>query len=217
MHSLIGAWQEANQIYTHQSQLLERSSLPIHSPLIIFDVGLGIAANALATLEAYHQLPAPKRDLEIWSFETNLNGLKFAIDQIESFDWLKPYKNVVQELLDRRCWRNEDGSIRWHLKEGDFFHNLSIVPIPEIIFYDFYSSKTCPELWSEKSFTKILDHWKKDSLRELLLITYSAASSIRKNLKNTGFEVSQGVATAKKRETTLARARASSTNKAAPK
>ncbi len=49
MHNPVGPWAEANALYIEQSKLGQRLAAP-GEELILFDVGLGAAANALAAL-----------------------------------------------------------------------------------------------------------------------------------------------------------------------
>src|SRR5579885_1384183 len=67
MHSEIGAWREAREIYVGPSRLAERLGRP-GPALVIYDLGLGIAANALAALFEWQRPPSPRRALRIISF-----------------------------------------------------------------------------------------------------------------------------------------------------
>src|SRR4051794_17781708 len=63
MHSFIGPWDEARLLYIEQSRLAERIILSesqkdaqaVSRPLVLFDMGLGAAANALAVLDCYEK------------------------------------------------------------------------------------------------------------------------------------------------------------------
>src|ERR1700758_1292900 len=86
MHSHIGPWQEAQQIYIQQSGLADRlqQSGP---PLVIFDLGMGIAANTLAAIDCFFAARA-RRDLRVISFERHLDGLRLALARSEHFPWI---------------------------------------------------------------------------------------------------------------------------------
>src|SRR3954470_1803869 len=57
MHNPVGPWVEANALYIDQSKLEERlRDQPSVSEFVIFDVGLGAAANAIAALSRHRRL-----------------------------------------------------------------------------------------------------------------------------------------------------------------
>ena len=67
MHNPVGPWLEANSLYIEQSRLQRRLGEDLNSELVIFDVGLGAAANALAALHCARAL-AVRRPLRLVSF-----------------------------------------------------------------------------------------------------------------------------------------------------
>src|SRR3954465_11768016 len=67
MHSRTDPIEEARQLYVEQARLTER--LRSESP-IIWDVGLGAAANAMAAIECYEK-SSSTRGLRIISFEND--------------------------------------------------------------------------------------------------------------------------------------------------
>ncbi|HEX8909067.1 MAG TPA: tRNA guanosine(34) transglycosylase Tgt, partial [Anaeromyxobacteraceae bacterium] len=60
MHPVVGATAEAERLYVAQSRLRERLAEP-GPPLVLFDVGLGAGANALAAVAAAEGAPAGRR------------------------------------------------------------------------------------------------------------------------------------------------------------
>src|SRR5688572_17471064 len=74
MHNPVGPWVEANALYIDQSHLRERL---IEAPeeFVIFDVGLGAAANSLAALACIKSLGPKSRPVRIVSFERELELL----------------------------------------------------------------------------------------------------------------------------------------------
>lgn len=55
--------------------------MPAAEPLVVWDVGLGAAANAMATIHAVEAMPAElrQRKLLIDGFENDLDSLKLAL------------------------------------------------------------------------------------------------------------------------------------------
>src|SRR5439155_25837386 len=81
---------EARRLYIEQSHLAER----LHSgeqPLVIWDVGLGAAANAMAAVRCYEEqsLIGPVRPMRIISFENDLDSLRLAFANNERFTYLR--------------------------------------------------------------------------------------------------------------------------------
>jgi queuine tRNA-ribosyltransferase len=195
MHSAIGPEAEARAIYRAQSELgllaLERADA---EPLVVWDVGLGIAANSLAVLQAW---PGPRR-LEVWSFESDPAGLRAAWERRADLPWLARPAGAVQALLGRGEW--DDGASRWRLLTGDFRARMEDAPAPNLIHFDLYAPESCPELWSVDVFAKLRER----AAPGARLVTYAAATPVRTALWLAGWRVGPGSATTLKRETTLA-------------
>src|SRR3954451_21305879 len=68
MHSRTDPIEEAGQLYVEQSRLAERLK---SESLILWDVGLGAAANAMAAIECYEQ-SSSTQPFRITSFENDL-------------------------------------------------------------------------------------------------------------------------------------------------
>jgi len=205
MHSFIGPWEEANLLYEEQSRLQERLCDPgQNKALVIYDVGMGIAANALAAIECRKNISGPvTRALEIISFENELAGIQLALSEPERAPFLQPWKLTVEWLLKKKYWIDEKLGIQWSLLDGDYQERLSQAPAPDLVYYDFYSPKSSPDLWSLALFQKLKDKGQHD----FNLFTYSAATPVRVALLLTGFFVGHGRATQTKTATTVASTR----------
>lgn len=204
MHSRIGPWSEANLLYVEQLGLVEALKNS-QKPLVFYDVGMGTAANAIAALEKRQELQASAspgtalRRLDIVSFETDLDGIRTALEHLEDFPFLKPWKENLDELLRKRFVVGSGWT--WKLFEGAFHEKWAMAAQPDRIAYDFYDPKVFPELWTLEGFRKLRaflgDH-------PCLISTYSAATPVRMGLVLAGFSVGYGMTTGAKAETTLA-------------
>src|SRR5213075_136880 len=116
MHSRTDPMEEALQVYVEQSHLAERLRENSAEPLIVWDVGLGGAANAMATIECYEAERAT-RPLQIISFENDLDPLRLAVANIERFPYLRP--DLVNAILSKGDWRSPDRRVNWTLRLGD--------------------------------------------------------------------------------------------------
>ena len=84
MHSRTDPMEEARQLYVEQARLAKRLGERSVEPLILWDVGLGAAANAMAAIECY-ETAKPERPLHIFSFENDLDPLRLAAAHLKSF------------------------------------------------------------------------------------------------------------------------------------
>jgi queuine tRNA-ribosyltransferase len=193
MHSRIGPWVEANRVYVDQSELGRRQS---SGRVVIYDVGLGIAANALAAIET-------GAELEIVSFERYPEALNQALQAPpEAFPFLAAHLEKLSPLLRDGSWSSGDGRVRWRLVSGDFREiDISALPPADLVYFDFYAPAVCPELWTQEVFAKVRGAMKE---RDSLLITYAANKTIRSAMLLAGFFVGEGVGTSMKGSTTMA-------------
>jgi hypothetical protein len=81
MHNPVGPMVEADLLYVKQSNLAHRL-ISGSDNLVLYDVGLGAAGNALAAINLAETLSSQEtktRKLHVISFEEDLNLLKFAL------------------------------------------------------------------------------------------------------------------------------------------
>ncbi|MDR3606628.1 MAG: tRNA guanosine(34) transglycosylase Tgt [Oligoflexia bacterium] len=202
MHSVIEPTQEAETLYVKQSRLAERL-LETQAPLVIWDVGLGAATNAMAAIHCFEAQGAPARGLKIVSFERDLDPLRLASLHPVRFPHLRhgaPYR-----LLEESRWESSNQLLQWELLEGDFLDHLESAPMPDLIFYDPFSSKTDSALWTPSVFSRIYRRClSQEENHAVELMTYSASTAVRAALLSAGFFVARGAATGPKSDTTLA-------------
>lgn len=209
MHSVSAPEEEANRLYVEQSRLaarLRRRHTDDVEPLVVWDVGLGAASNAMAALRraeleiAGHGAEA-LRPLRIVSFERDLDPLALAARHASHFPHLRhPAPSAV---LNRQHWSRPAGGIDWELRAGDFLDHLGdpATPAPDLVFYDPFSFKTDAPLWTAGVFARLRAHC---ADRPAELYTYSAATAVRVALLTAGWFVAEGVGTGPKAATTVA-------------
>ena len=220
MHSVNRPSDEANRLYIDQSGLAQRL-LPRggHSDeLVIWDVGLGAASNAMAVVNCFENVfrdsDAAMRSLRMISFECDLDPLRLASKFASHFPHLR--HGAPHAILEKGSWLHPSGLMSWELIEGDFLQLFEAVVVPDLIFYDPFSAKTDTGLWTAAVFGRIAAHCHSKSAE---LYTYSAATAVRVSLLTAGFFVAAGVGTGPKADTTLAFTRGdrSGTHPAKPK
>jgi queuine tRNA-ribosyltransferase len=207
MHSISAPEEEANRLYIEQSHFstrLRRCEPNSEHPLVIWDVGLGAASNAMAAIHcAERELasagPDLLRPLHLVSFERDLDPLTLAARHASRFPHLR--HGAPQDLLKNGYWNHASGLIDWQLFRGDFLEHLATAPAPDLIFYDPFSSKTDTALWQTEVFARIHRHCQP---RAAELYTYSASTAVRVALLLAGFYVAEGIGTGPKATTTVA-------------
>jgi tRNA U34 5-methylaminomethyl-2-thiouridine-forming methyltransferase MnmC len=204
MHNPVGPWVEANALYIEQSGLAERLLGDPSEEIIIFDIGLGAASNALAALHCLRGIESLKsKKLKMISFERDLELLKFALRNANHFAHFQGFEDAVESILQHHRWT--ETSLEWELRLGDFMNLLdSEKERPHIIFFDPYSPKANREVWTTHCFQKLYSISRKSSEGGTILYTYSQATPVRAAMLAAGFFVGQGKSTGLKSETTQA-------------
>lgn len=203
MHMRTPPMQEARQLYVEQSRLAERLRESGAEALVIWDVGLGAGANAMAAITCYEEQAAlgPVRPLKLISFENDLDSLKLAFERNDLFPYLR--HSGPSAILRQGEWKSKRcPGLTWHLVGGDFIEMMSQVsPLPDIIFYDMFSSKACGDVWTMTSFQKLFGAC---AGRAVELFTYTCSTSVRVALLAAGFYLARGRGIGPKEETTIA-------------
>jgi queuine tRNA-ribosyltransferase len=208
MHSVNDPAEEARSLYVEQSRLIERLAAP-GEPLVVWDVGLGAAANAMAAIQAVeaeraHVAPrepqaVASRGLTLVSFENDLDSLILALRHPA---WFKHLRHAgPRRLLAENRWHHPRAGVEWRLLRGDFGASKRQAPPPDIVFFDPFSFKTDTALWTLGSFRELAVLW---SDKAVELYTYTYSTSVRAAMLAAGFHVAKGRGTGPKTETTIA-------------
>jgi tRNA U34 5-methylaminomethyl-2-thiouridine-forming methyltransferase MnmC len=207
MHPGAGPLVEAESVYVTPSRLEQRLREG-GSPLVLFDVGLGAATNAITAWQVSEAQSLDGRRLEIVSFEHDLDALKLAMEP-ENADSLglttsgANARAAASALLAHG--RHETPRTLWRLCLGDFRAALAEMPdgSADIVYWDLFSPRTAPELWTVSMFKAL-----RRACREgATLHTYSASTSTRSGFLLGGFAVGVGARTGDRDETTIAATR----------
>jgi len=199
MHGGLDPLGEANALYVEQSHLCERLCEESAQPLVVWDVGLGAAYNAMAVIQAHAGVAAARRPLHLVSFEHDLAALRVSLRHAPQFPHL--HGRAPGQLLRFGEWRSAQGDLLWTLLEGDFRSRLAAAPKPDWVFYDPYSAKTDTGMWTLECFEGIFAECAEHDTE---LFTYSASTAVRTAMLAAGFVVARGAPTGWRAETTVA-------------
>jgi tRNA U34 5-methylaminomethyl-2-thiouridine-forming methyltransferase MnmC len=223
---VIGPVAEAECLYVNQLRLAERAAA-CQREFVVWDVGLGAAANAIAALRATRQAHS---HLRVISFDHTLEPLRFALQHSQILGYFHGYEPYAHQLLNDQAVRFHDGEhqVSWEVRQSDFpsliaqWHARQRLksrphshpaaaqietgpdhgPVPDAIFYDAFSPAKNAAMWTLRLFQQLYQLL--DPGRPCALATYSRSTLLRVTLLVAGFHVGAGHATGEKEETTLA-------------
>jgi tRNA U34 5-methylaminomethyl-2-thiouridine-forming methyltransferase MnmC len=207
LHPGLGPAAEAELLYVRQLKIRERLSAH-RGEFVIWDVGLGAAANAVVALRATRDLSG---ELRLDSFDHTREPLAFALKNAAALGYLAGYEPQIAELLQdgRVQFQNGKLAVTWEFHLADFpgllksqISNLKSPAAPHAIFYDAFSPAKNPAMWTLPVFENLFRAL--DPARACALTTYSRSTMIRATLLLAGFYVGVGRATGRKEETTIA-------------
>ena len=211
-HPVIGPAAEAEALYVRQLDLRAKFR-ERGKEFVVWDVGLGAAANPLTILRSTVDIPALIR---VVSFDNTTEPLTFALQHSGALGYLDGYEDRLRQLIECGKIDFSDGAqrVRWSLHLGDFPALLrtllqarsgdfrDALPAPDVILFDAFSPAKNPAMWTLPLFTNLFHLL--DPGRPCVMPTYSRSTMLRVTLLLAGFFVGAGHATGEKEETTIA-------------
>jgi tRNA U34 5-methylaminomethyl-2-thiouridine-forming methyltransferase MnmC len=184
-HTISGAIEEAFEKHVN--------ALGIENGMHILDFCFGLGYNSIAACKDHS-------NLQIIGLENDTKIME-AMRDIEIPEILKteyaPFRNIAENLEV-----TDNNNNRIQILLGDALKRIDELPENTFdrVFYDPFSPKKQPEMWSEMIFQKIYNKMKKGAK----LSTYSCAKQIRKNMISAGFEVMDGPVVGRRSPATIA-------------
>jgi tRNA U34 5-methylaminomethyl-2-thiouridine-forming methyltransferase MnmC len=205
-HPAIGPVAEAEALYVRQVRLVER--LQKHSgEFVIWDVGLGAAANALTALSATKDIEVSS--IHLCSFDSTFEPLEFALQHRDALGYFDGYEGPLTRLIREHHidFTNGKTNVSWSLRLADFPSLLrepeaERIPKPHLILFDPFSPAKNPAMWTLPVLARIFQLL--DPIRPCVLANFSRSTIFRVTLLLAGFFVGVGQATGTKEETTVA-------------
>jgi tRNA U34 5-methylaminomethyl-2-thiouridine-forming methyltransferase MnmC len=205
-HPVIGPAAEAQALYVEQLDLVRRVQ-ESRNEFVVWDVGLGGAANPLTFLRAIRNV---EKKVKIISFDYTLEPLQLALKHSNVLTYLNGWETTLRELLHHghAAFSSSGGlELDWQLHLSDFpsllkSHAAATFPKAHAIFFDAFSPATNPSMWTLDVFSSLYQLL--DPNRLCLMPTYSRSTMLRVTLLLAGFFVGKGHSTGEKEETTIA-------------
>lgn len=197
-HPGIGPRAEASILHVEQQRLVERCA--VVNRFVIWDVGLGAAANTIVAIEALQNSTCM---IEIHSFDNTTGALDFALANQEALHYIQPHAEALRKLLSQKSVKIFP-HIEWHFHPGDFREQMMRVdiPRPQAVFYDPYSPSKNMDMWNLEHFTRL--HRRLENETPYLLTNYTRSTVVRVTWFLAGFFVGIGTSIGDKRETSVA-------------
>jgi len=229
-HPVIGPAIEAEALYVRQLRLPERvQATP--GEFVIWDVGLGAAANALTAIRLIREsLKGKPARLRLVSFDRTSAAAAFALEHGAELGYVAGYESALAGLVQKRSVKFSDDllEVDWTLELGDFpawlaqnserripaWHESALscehaVPEagapPHAILFDPFSPKKNPAMWTVALFAGLF-RWL-DPERPCALANYTRSTMARVTMLLGGFFVGVGHPSGLKEETTVAASR----------
>ena len=223
-HPVIGPAIEAEALYVRQLRLPERvQATPCE--FVIWDVGLGAAANALTAIRLIREsLKGKPAQLRLISFDHTSAAAAFALEHGAELGYVAGYESALARLVKKHSVKFSDDSLQvvWTLEPGDFpawvkqFNGRDALPrvqadrqvcptelpAPHAILFDPHSPKKNPAMWTVPLFTNLFRRL--DPQRPCALATYTRSTMARVTMLLGGFFVGVGHPSGLKEETTVA-------------
>jgi tRNA U34 5-methylaminomethyl-2-thiouridine-forming methyltransferase MnmC len=183
-HSVHGAIQEANHVYIKHGLLFfyTEKLKQLQSEISILEIGFGTGLNALLTQLKAEELsqsvnyvgveafPISSEELEQLNYTSELEVPFGKLKQLHSCSWEEEHQ--ISEVFKLK-------------KQQQFFKDISVENMFDVIYFDAFGARVQPELWTEDIFKIMYKALKQNGV----LTTYAAIGSVRRILIALGFEV----------------------------
>jgi chorismate dehydratase len=173
----IGAYTESLYKFIKPSKVIDKLQ---HRNVNLLDICFGLGYNLAVTINEILKTDI-KNNLYVTSLEIDSN----VVELVKNTYYLWPveaYKILRNALKDGNCQH-----FFLDIIFGDATQTINNIKNKfDIIYFDPFSKKKTPELWTEDFFKKLYYLLKDDGI----LITYSCAKSVRKDFEKVGFKIS---------------------------
>lgn len=194
LHRSFGPVHEPREVYAKGCNIDDR-----HGVVTVADVGMGAGFNVLAALHAASGNER-LRHLCVHSFDTTAHGLAVLLKNKRAFaaplggdQWFPALETLLREGSARGKLPCSlvGRTFEWIFHPGDARHSIAQIHKNitfDAIFYDFFSWKSHPMLWTRQ----VLSHFATRLTRDGVFATYSSSTAIRAALLSLNLSVGEG-------------------------
>jgi len=128
---------EARHLFIEHAKFTDMLEAHKEDPLIIWDIGLGSGAVAMAAVMEYEKifsLNPQEKSVKIISFSKNTDAVKLAVKHQELFYHTRHSAPGV--LLRNGVWQSDKYPIQWHLIESEIPEKITETFQPHCVFYN---------------------------------------------------------------------------------
>lgn len=194
-HSFTGAVEEATEKYCKPTKIVE---LALKGEFVLLDFAFGMGYNsAMAIAVAKEANPSCK--IKVIGIE-NDPAIVAKIQEVNpKIPGYSEYRNLSPKNLKHVCY---DGTVEIEILLGDAKDTIKKISSNsvDVVFYDSFSPKTQPEMWSAELFKEVFRILKEKGI----LATYSCARMVRDNMKEAGLHYDDGPRVGRRGPGTLA-------------
>lgn len=186
-HSITGAIEEAREKYAVPAIafLKEKFNKKEIEKINILDFCFGLGYNSIVFVDELRK--------------KNINCSVKIIGIDNDIEIITEGRKILTKLIDERIYADEKVELKVEI--GDASEVIKEIESKfDICFFDPFSPKKCPQLWTEEVFNDIFKLMKKSGI----LLTYSCARQVRDNMKKAGFSVKDGPSVGRRGPSTLA-------------
>ena len=169
---------------------------------IIAETGFGTGLNFLATWQLWRETSTPNSNLIYYSIEKFPLTISQIVQSIGHWSDLKPLleefkKNYASTEVNSQTILFDKGRVTLKLIFGDVREVLSQATFSsDVWFLDGFAPSCNPEMWNHEVFREVARLSKKGTR----LATFTAASAVRRGLRDVGFDMVKIPGFGRKRE-----------------
>jgi len=182
LHSTCGAKTEAELKFVVPTGIAQKGQR--QGQINILDVCFGLGYNSASALDALSNC-APSCAVQVWGLENNWEVLRQAVAQQMHRIWSDRTQRVLEKLT--LCPTVQDQQWQLQLILTDARQGIHHVPdrSADAIFFDPFSPKRCPQLWTIDFLRLVSAKLKPDGY----WVTYSCAAAVRCALLELGLNL----------------------------
>lgn len=195
-HSVQGAKEESRHVFINHGLLHFLDQHP-RKELHILEIGFGTGLNAFLTFLEAERLALKVYYHTVEAFPVPMETVK----QLNFSQGHLPLEQLVFEKMHEQAWGVEQ-KLSAYFYFGKHFKKIETFQLSQsidLIYFDAFSPKEQPELWTEDIFKKMYMLLTEKGM----LVTYCAQGQMKRNMKAAGFRVRALKGFAAKREMTV--------------